>query len=105
MKRRRYALTADAQRDLAEIYLYLADAGDRTGGRRLVGSLEEKIKELARIGSSGVARDWISPGLRAFPHKNRCIYFRVAGDQIRVLRILHGRQDVQPEVFVSKDDN
>ncbi|MBX9456334.1 MAG: type II toxin-antitoxin system RelE/ParE family toxin [Rhizobium sp.] len=83
MKRRRYTLTADAQRDLAEIYLYLADAGDPSAGRRLVGSLVDKIRKLARLGTSGVARDWIAPGLRAFPHKSRSIYFRIVGDQIR----------------------
>ena len=46
MKRRRYALTIDAQRDLAEIYLYFADAGDPATGQRLVGSLESKIRSL-----------------------------------------------------------
>lgn len=105
MRRFSYSLSIDAQRDLAEIYLYLADRGDSVAGRRLVASLSTKIRSLASSGSIGVARDWISPGLRAFPYKNRCIYFRVVDSKMRILRILHGKQDIDSQMFSHADFN
>lgn len=104
MRPYRYSLSLEAQRDLAEIYNYLADKGDAATGRRLVERLQQKIQALAAVRNAGVARDWISPGLRAFPYKNRCIYFRVLDDRIHVLRILHGRQDSGPRVFMPDEE-
>jgi plasmid stabilization system protein ParE len=95
----RFSLSRDAQRDLMELYAYFEARGDALVGRGLIKALFMKIEALASSGHSGVPRDWISPGLRAFPHKNRCIYFRVFEGQMRVLRILHGRQDVKREMF------
>jgi toxin ParE1/3/4 len=73
--------------------------GEAAGGRDLIKSILGKIQALASSGHHGAPRDWISPGLRAFPYKNRCIYFRVVEGHLRVLRILHGRQDVTREIF------
>jgi toxin ParE1/3/4 len=46
-----------------------------------------------------VPRDELSLGLRALPFKDRCIYFRVMGSRIYIVRILHGRQDISSEDF------
>jgi toxin ParE1/3/4 len=73
--------------------------GEATVGRDLIKSLLVKIQALASSGHHGAPREWISPGLRAFPYKNRCIYFRTIEGHLRVLRILHGRQDVTREMF------
>ena len=105
MRRFSYSLSTDAQRDLAKLYLYLADQGDASIGRKLVDSLLAKIASLASSGHVGVAREWLSPGLRAFPYENRCVYFRVVDRNMRVLRILHGRQDVESSMFTDADAN
>ena len=76
---------------------------DPIAAARLLKQLDDKITTLAWSGNKGVARDWLSPGLRAFPFKNRCIYFRVSGNAMRVIRVLHGRQDVTPELFENED--
>lgn len=105
MKRFRYELTLDAQRDMAGIYNYYLDRGEEGTGRRIVRSLAEKIRMLAAQGNSGVARDWILLGLRAFPFKGYCIYFRMMQDTMVILHIAHGRQDIRPEMFAGKDDD
>jgi plasmid stabilization system protein ParE len=71
--------------------------------KSLVDAITAKIVTMAATGNSGVARDDILPGLRARPYKQRCIYFRVAGKEFYALRVLHGRQDVSPDLF--KDEN
>jgi plasmid stabilization system protein ParE len=95
-------LSKQAQRDLAAVYRDIARENP-VAAARLLEELDDKINALARSGYTGVARDWLSPGLRAFPFKNRCIYFRVSGSAMRVIRVIHGRQEVTPELFENED--
>ena len=64
-----------------------------------VADLNERILWIARSRFGGVPRDWISPGLRAFPYRERCIYFRVTDAQVTILRVLHQRQDIGRQHF------
>jgi len=73
------------------VYLALEDVGIVT---RFVADLTAKIEWIAKTGFTGVPRDWIRPGLRAFPYRERCIYFRIEEDTLTVLRVIHGRQDL-----------
>ena len=100
-----YELTLDAQRDLAGIYNYFADKDEAPTGRRIVEEISSKIRMLAAQRNSGVARDWLSPGLRAFPYKSHCIYFRVLRERLVVLHVIHGRQDVGPEMFANQNEH
>lgn len=63
----------------------------------------KKMIWIAETGFPGVARDWIRPGLRALPYRERCIYFRIAGDAVYISRVLHARQDVTQQEFDGSD--
>lgn len=54
---------------------------------------------IAEVGFTGVPRDWIRDGLRALPYRERCIYYRIDGDAVYILRVLHGRQDITSQSF------
>jgi toxin ParE1/3/4 len=97
-------LSKQAQKDIAAIYRDIA-GDDPVAAKRLLHLIDDKIMSLAISGNKGVSRDWLSPGLRAFPFKNRCVYFRVLGSSMQVIRILHGRQDVQPEMFETENNS
>lgn len=99
---RRYRLSRDAINDLIDIYDFIAQ-DNPAAARKFVRSIEDKIKSAASAGYTGVARDWILPGLRALPYRDRCIYLRVQETHILVLRILHGRQDLSPDDFSESD--
>lgn len=101
--RRRFELSADAINDLTEIYRFIAKQNP-LAAEKLIAAIEEKIKEMARSGSSGVSRSWIRPGLRALPFRDRCIYFRVSDSTLYVLRIVHGRQLIDPDDFTEGND-
>ncbi|HBF31809.1 MAG TPA: hypothetical protein DDW73_19625 [Rhizobium sp.] len=47
----------------------------------------------------GAPRDDILEGLRGFPYRDRCIYFRSYPDRVVVLRVMHSGQDVKPQDF------
>lgn len=61
--------------------------------------IQTKMISLAASGFSGARRDNIAEDLRAFPYRERCFYFRVQDDELIVVRVLHGRQDVSSEHF------
>ncbi|GJL80150.1 MAG: hypothetical protein NPINA01_31390 [Nitrospinaceae bacterium] len=59
--------------------------------------------KIADLELSGSPRDWIRPGLLAFPYRKRCIYFRDYEDRIVIVRVLSGRQDVDQQEFSEND--
>ena len=65
--------------------------------------LVTKVYSLADEGVTGVSRDWVSRGLRAFPYRNRCFYFRIIEDEMILIRVLHGKQDVSSSNFSLED--
>ena len=98
----RYRLSKDAISDLIGIYEFIAK-DNAQAARQFVRAIEEKIKSAAASGYTGVARDWIRPGLRALPYRDRCIYLRVYETHLYIVRILHGRQDLSPDDFSESD--
>ncbi|PZM16985.1 hypothetical protein CPY51_01710 [Rhizobium tubonense] len=80
------------------MYEYIAD-DDPIAANRLLRQINAKIESIARSGFSGSPRDWLLAGLKAVPYRNRCIYFLLEENNIHVVRILHGRQDIAPEDF------
>ena len=94
----RHVLTERAIDDLADIHEYVAERKP-VAAEKLVIAITDKIVSLAASGNNGSPRENILPGLRAFPFRQRCIYFRVIDGDLQVLRILHGRRDVSADLF------
>jgi toxin ParE1/3/4 len=97
MRSRRLVMSQRALNDLLGIHNYIADFNP-TGAQRLLDDLNHKIKWIAQTGVTGVPRAF-APGLRAFPYRERCIYFVVSESTMTVLRILHGHQNISPKDF------
>jgi toxin ParE1/3/4 len=98
---RRLVLTRRATRDLRAHYDYIFKF-DPIAAKRLLDEINKKIEWIAELGITGVPRSFF-PGLRAFPFKNRCIYFTITDEAIIVLRVLHGRQNTSPDDFSESD--
>ncbi|WP_438749285.1 type II toxin-antitoxin system RelE/ParE family toxin [Pararhizobium sp. O133] len=99
---RKYRYSRRAIRDLARIYNFISKT-DVVAADRLIQSIERKIASIAQTGFTGVSREDFVPGLRAFVHKNHCIYFQVANSHLLIVRVLHGRQDVSSTDFPESD--
>jgi len=81
-----YRLSPLADRDLEEIWSYVAeDASPTTADRLVFDSLAEQL----RIGR---AHPEFGPGVRSLAVENYVIYYREEGD-VLIARILHGRRD------------
>ncbi|MDM9629198.1 type II toxin-antitoxin system RelE/ParE family toxin [Rhizobium sp. S152] len=72
---------------------------DALAARRFLDDINGRIEWIAKLGITGSPRDFI-PGLRAFPYRRRCIYFFIDDENLSVLRVLHGRQEIKPSYFL-----
>lgn len=84
--------------DLREIRRHIAKTSPYYA-QEFVADLTAKIAWIAEADFTGSPRDHIAEGLRGFPYRERCIYYRSYHDRIVVLRVMHGAQDVKAEDF------
>ena len=61
--------------------------------------LVNKLFSLADSGITGISRDYIRKGLRTFPYRKRCFYFWIIDNQMIVVRVLSGHQDIDSQSF------
>lgn len=89
-----YRLSALAERDLDEIWTYVAEDASPTTADRLIDAIIDRFDLLAGQPGMGRARPEFGPGVRSFAVavENYVIYYRHDGD-VLIARILHGRRD------------
>ncbi|MCI5078217.1 type II toxin-antitoxin system RelE/ParE family toxin [Oricola sp.] len=100
---KRLELTEAARDDLRDIRRHI-EKDSPGNSRAFVAELAEKMAFIARTGFTGSPRDHVAQGLRAFPYKRRCIYFRLYPDRVVIVRVLHGAQDVARQSFDESGD-
>jgi toxin ParE1/3/4 len=87
-----YRLSALAERDLDEIWSYVAEDASPTTADRLIDAIFDRFELLAERPGSGRLRPEFGPGVRSFIVENHVIYYRHEGD-VLIARVLHGRRD------------
>ncbi len=89
----RHAPAAD--RDLAEIADYTFHRWGEQQAVRYMRELGDTITSLTDSPlSKGQQQDDLQPGLRSIQHRTHYrIFFRVAGDDVEIARVLHLRRD------------
>ena len=89
-----YELSAAADQDIQDIYDYAAQEYGEDQAESYTLELEIFLEELVRSPEMGRRRDDIRTGLRSFPKGHHVIFYRILADRIRIVRILHSRQDL-----------
>ena len=87
-----YRLSALAERDLEEIWSYVAEDASPTTADRLIDDIIGRFDLLAEQPSMGRARPEFGAAVRSFAVENYVIYYCHDGD-VLIARILHGRRD------------
>ncbi|MEM8639998.1 MAG: type II toxin-antitoxin system RelE/ParE family toxin [Cyanobacteria bacterium P01_G01_bin.54] len=87
-------ITVPASRDLNEISEYFL-AQSLEAGDRFVQGFNQKCKNLARFPHIGKSYPHLMPGLRGLLLMNHIIFYRVSEQQIEILRVVSGFQDLQ----------
>lgn len=91
-----FQLRASCQRQLLELYEWIANDGAPTAAERFVSSIIEYCERLVDMPMIGAARDDIRPGLRTVGFRHRAVIaFQLAGTRITILGVFYGRQDYE----------
>jgi len=90
----RCTFTARAEGDLEDIADYIAQDSP-TRALAFVRRLRDRCHALTLHPYSGRARPELRPELRSVPTGSYVIFYRPLADGIEVVRVLHGRQDVE----------
>jgi toxin ParE1/3/4 len=88
-----YRLSPLAERDVDEIWSYVAEDATPTTADRLVDEIIRRFDLLADQPGMGRARPEFGIGVRSFAVENYVIYYRQEGNAVLIARVLHGRRD------------
>ena len=93
---RRYILSPEAARDLAEIWRYLKEKAGIRIADGVESTIREKIVFLSRMRGAGHwRRDLTDQPVRFFAVYSYLIVYRPEKNPIQVVAILHGNRDVE----------
>lgn len=84
--------------DLDEIWRFVA-ADNLQAADRLIDRLIAAGEPLAEFPHLGRDRTGLAPGLRSLPVGNYVLFYRPDGHGAVIVRILHGRRDITPDLF------
>jgi len=85
---------------LRQFRWYLVEQDAAEAAFRFVEAVEASVEQLLRMPNMGAPRELRNPalkGLRLWPVKEFAeflIFYVVVGDTVRVIRILHGKRDI-----------
>lgn len=88
------AFTPAAEADLGGIWDYSAENWEPDQADRYTDEIRDACHALAAGRKRGSAVD-VRPGYRKLSTGSHMIYFQDLGDRLVIVRVLHGRQDVE----------
>ena len=94
MKELTLVISDQAQEDLLDIWLYIANDSPLAADRFL-DFLYEKCRTLCASPQLGRLRNELLPELRSLPVKRYTIFYRVGRETIEIVRVLSGYRDVE----------
>jgi toxin ParE1/3/4 len=93
-RKRTITLSPEADEDLIEIWGYLArEASERVADRQLR-EVDTVCARLKAWPYSGRKRDELLAGMRSVPIHPYVLFYRIQGNAIEIVRVLHGRRDI-----------
>jgi toxin ParE1/3/4 len=90
--------TAAAELDAEEIWFWIAAESPRIA-KRMLDRFDEAAERYAASPRTGQPRSELSPGLRSFLVRPYLLFYREIRGGIEIVRVLHGRRDIGPELF------
>jgi toxin ParE1/3/4 len=100
---RKLYLSPEAEEDLFQAAEYLDRAtANRAFGHQLHDDIDHVMDLIAENPSMGRPRPELRNGLRGFSHGHYTIFWRLHGDEIEIVRVLHHRQDLEREFGVRR---
>jgi len=89
----RYRVSADAERDLEEIFLYWASRASPVTADRVIDRITDRFWLLGEPPGAGKSAGDIAVGVKCFPAGKYLIYYRKTRRGTNILHIFHGARD------------
>jgi toxin ParE1/3/4 len=86
--------TVLASRDLESILDYLAEQSSIDAAESFLEKVNQKCQNLVNFPSLGRSRDELFPGIRSLPIDQYLIFYRLQEEEIEIVRIVSGYQDL-----------
>ncbi len=90
----RFQISAQAERDLEDIWAYIARDNEQAADT-LIDEIIERFPKLANFPEMGKKRDNLLEGLRSFPVKRYVIFYRRRDQGVEIFRILNQARNVE----------
>jgi toxin ParE1/3/4 len=97
----RLLLSRRAKEDLLEIWEFIADH-DELAADRYIDHLRDRALELLHFPELGRARNAIHLNLRSLLARNHLLFYTIEGEEVQILRILHGSMDLPNQSLEDK---
>lgn len=88
-------LRPEAEADIGNIADYTEESWGTAQAKNYISAIFQKIEQLASLPNLGSAVDGLAGDYRKMPSGSHHIYYRIAGQHLIVVRILHERMDVE----------
>lgn len=82
-------IATEARADLRAIHSYSVEHWGRARSAAYLDNIQVKLRALAESALSGAPADEVRPGLRRQVAGSHVIWFRIEGDRLKVIRVLH----------------
>ena len=94
-----HRLAPEVETQLDEIWYYTArESGSTQIANRLIDSITERFFLLAGFPHAGRLRSDLRPKLRSFPVGDYVIFYRIEGEDVHILHVVHGRRDIEAQM-------
>ena len=91
-----HRLAPQVEVELDDIWYYIArDSGSIEIADRLIDSITDRFFLLGDHPYVGRLRDDLRPGLRSFPVGQYVIIYRIDGEDVLILHVMHGRRNIE----------
>jgi toxin ParE1/3/4 len=87
-------LTEQAKQDLRDIWRGLAEFSGLQQADGRLQAIRQKFRLLIQFPNAGRSRDELLPGLRSLVAHEFVIFYRVATPWLEIVRVIHGRRDI-----------
>jgi toxin ParE1/3/4 len=87
-------ITPLASRDIEAIADYLAAQSGLSRAERFLTGIDATLQRIAEFPQMGRKRDELYSGLRSLSYEQYLIFYRLLNDDIEVLRVVSGYQDL-----------
>ncbi len=93
-----YVLTRRARLDIREIGRFTQERWGLAQAEVYLRAIENALDMIAQHPAIGRSRDEVREGYRSFPTGSHIVFYRPRGRDVEIVRVLHGRMDLDRQL-------